>query len=328
MTTRENSIPTDSSFFEGPEKKFEILTSPRCPSFRSYGRARWEAIVRIAGAEILSHISNSHCDSYLLSESSLFVWDYRVLMITCGRTTLAHAASQLLEGLKPEDIEFFIYERKNEHFPELQKLSFKDDVELLRGFIEGETHRFGQIEEHHVYLFQMKSTHTPDPSDRTLEILMHGIDPEVSGLFINNSLEGQHQKDWIRETLEVRELFPGFVIDDYLFEPHGYSLNAIKGNFYYTLHVTPQSEGSYVSFETNYCTHGKSKEMAEKILKMFKPEHSDVLFFSPDKQKLPLHSSFSAKKMIDQDLEGGFSVNYNQIKFNRHHASLLDLDLR
>ena len=38
---------------------------------------------------------------------------------------------------------------------------------------------------------------------------------------------------------------------DVLFEPCGYSLNAMKGDTYYTMHVTPEEDFSYASFETN-----------------------------------------------------------------------------
>ena len=50
----------------------------------------------------------------------------------------------------------------------------------------------------------------------------------------------------------LRSLFPSSLIDDYLFEPCGYSMNGLdaSGGFY-TIHVTPEKEGSYASFETN-----------------------------------------------------------------------------
>ena len=48
-------------------------------------------------------------------------------------------------------------------------------------------------------------------------------------------------------------------IDDYLFEPCGYSMNGILRNEstdyglgeYMTIHITPEPEYSYVSFESN-----------------------------------------------------------------------------
>ena len=39
-------------------------------------------------------------------------------------------------------------------------------------------------------------------------------------------------------------IFPGFQINDYLFQPCGYSLNAIRGSENYTIHVTPEEVGS------------------------------------------------------------------------------------
>ena len=84
-------------FFEGSEKKLEIVVSKDSPDLRSYGREMWEKVVERSRATILSSISNEYIDAYLLSESSLFVSKDRVLMITCGTTTLVHAASAILE---------------------------------------------------------------------------------------------------------------------------------------------------------------------------------------------------------------------------------------
>ena len=51
----------------------------------------------------------------------------------------------------------------------------------------------------------------------------------------------------------IDKLIPGCLIDDYLFDPCGYSMNGLmRGGYYVTIHITPESEFSYVSFETNY----------------------------------------------------------------------------
>ncbi|MEZ6189114.1 MAG: hypothetical protein R3F62_29460 [Planctomycetota bacterium] len=50
---------------------------------RELGCPVWERVVEAARAQILSQISTSQCDAYLLSESSLFVYDDRFALITC-----------------------------------------------------------------------------------------------------------------------------------------------------------------------------------------------------------------------------------------------------
>ena len=62
-------------FFEGTEKKVELIVDPGLPSFLEKGQAYWTGVARSAGAEVLSRVSNERCCAYLLSESSLFVFE-------------------------------------------------------------------------------------------------------------------------------------------------------------------------------------------------------------------------------------------------------------
>ena len=62
-------------FFEGPEKKVELAVVDGHPSLRALGEAFWRGVVKAANADVLSVLSNAHLDAYLLSESSLFVYD-------------------------------------------------------------------------------------------------------------------------------------------------------------------------------------------------------------------------------------------------------------
>ena len=54
------------------------------PSLRDKGHTFWKRMCKKSKINIVSSLSHSHCDCYLLSESSLFVWDHRLLMLTCG----------------------------------------------------------------------------------------------------------------------------------------------------------------------------------------------------------------------------------------------------
>jgi S-adenosylmethionine decarboxylase len=38
-------------------------------------------------------------------------------------------------------------------------------------------------------------------------------------------------------------------IDDYVFEPCGYSMNGVEGGTFSTVHITPEEGFSYASFE-------------------------------------------------------------------------------
>ena len=72
------------SKFEGPEKKLEILLAPRHPGLREAAEEQWHRVAAASGASVISTLTGDALNAYLLSESSLFVWDDRILMITCG----------------------------------------------------------------------------------------------------------------------------------------------------------------------------------------------------------------------------------------------------
>ncbi|UCF45904.1 MAG: hypothetical protein JSU89_01635, partial [Myxococcales bacterium] len=102
--------------------------TPDFPPLRSLSEQAWRGIVEAAGAHVISVLQSEHCDAYLLSESSLFVFDDWFVLITCGRTTLVDAVPQLLQSIPSESIAFLVYERKNEHFPEHQPTTFYEDA--------------------------------------------------------------------------------------------------------------------------------------------------------------------------------------------------------
>ncbi|MEM7646306.1 MAG: adenosylmethionine decarboxylase, partial [Pseudomonadota bacterium] len=119
-------------FFEGSEKKIEIIFNKEIPSLRDQGRAFWEDVVAASKAQILSSVSNSTMDAYLLSESSLFVYDHYIVMITCGTTRLVSAVEKLMETFTTDHIEALFYERKNELLPQNQETDFFKDTDLLK----------------------------------------------------------------------------------------------------------------------------------------------------------------------------------------------------
>ena len=104
--------------FEGPEKKLEIILSDPQTGLRDNSDGRWDRVVRASGAEILKRKYGNNLDSYLLSESSLFVWDDRILIITCGRTTPVKALPVMLEFIAADNVAYLFYERKNLNFPD------------------------------------------------------------------------------------------------------------------------------------------------------------------------------------------------------------------
>ena len=292
----------DPRFFEGAEKKVEIVVDAALPSLRGAGDEYWARIVSTAGAHILSKIHNAHCDAFLLSESSLFVFDHKLIMITCGQTRLADAVVELLER-----VEFYIYDRKHEVHPRREPTSFYDDVQKLGAALPGRAFRFGDEDEHHIMLFHLDRPYRCPQRDLTLEILMYGIDDAIRGSF---GAGGPGQAVRVRERLGLGDLVPGFCIDDFLFRPSGYSLNGIREDLYCALHVTPEASGSYVSFETNLRSGDDLVLVTENLLELFKPRSFDLFLFQQG-EEVPLDPErYRLRSHVAGELNCGYRVSF------------------
>ncbi len=266
------------TFFEGPEKKIELVVAPGGPKLRALGERAWSHVVELARAQTLSVVRDTHCDAYLLSESSLFVYDDHVAMITCGRTRLVDAAAHLVELVGAEHVALLVYERKNEHFPERQPSSFYEDAVRLHALVPGRALRFGDEHDHHVHVFHSDRPYVVEQGDTTLEILMHGLRPEAASRFIGVE---RPTGTTIAERTGITRILPGFSIDEHPFTPAGYSMNALRDGAYYTIHVTPEELGSYVSFETNVDCTGQVDAIVARVLEVFSPTSFDVVVFAP-----------------------------------------------
>ena len=302
-TTRE----MQPSFFEGTEKKLEMSIDRSQPSLRDRGDEYWIRIVRSTGAEVISMIANDHCRAFLLSESSLFVFDHKIVMITCGRTRLPVAVTEVLNDVPPDKVEFLVYERKNEVYPHGQPTSFFDDVKELNRRLPGRAFQFGDEDEHHLYLFHLLRPYVGNVPDVTLEILMYGIDAAILELF--DQPPGSSTAA-LRERAGIDRILAGFELDDHLFEPRGYSLNAIRDDQYWTVHVTPDPFRSYVSFETNHRSSEGPAGLVERVLDVFKPRSFDVVMFDQGGALELDMDPFQPRTPVVQQLSCGYEVRF------------------
>jgi S-adenosylmethionine decarboxylase len=296
------------SFFEGPEKKLELVVTPECGSLRALGEDVWRKVVEAAGANILSTQRNEHCNGYLLSESSLFVYDDWFAMITCGQTTLVDAFEEVLRSVPREAIAFLVYERKNEHYPEHQPTTFYEDARRLQALVPGRAIRFGDEHGHYIQMFHTTRPFRPETTDPTLEVLMHSIDHSVAERFIaERAPDGADMAG----ALGLDSILPGFITMEHVFKPAGYSLNALRGAEYYAIHVTPEDVGNYVSFETNYDFRGDLSNLVRGLTELFQPRAFDVLTFLPEGEaKLSVDGYSLGDHVVDA--LGGYRVSYFQ----------------
>lgn len=304
----------DENSFEGPEKLLEIWFTPLQTDdtqlkkgLRAVDRKRWEEMLALVHCTILSVCSNEFCDAYLLSESSFFVYSHQVVLKTCGTTTLLRCIEKMLE-IAYEDcglasLEDVFYSRKNFYFPDRQlepHQSFEDEVKYLDRFFDGSAYIIGKINYDHWYLYTTdKDVSLSNPVlrrpvnlkpgfslkreegvkaelDMTLEIIMTNLDENKMRQFYKTDsfVSSKH----VTETSGIADLIPGAVIDEFQFNPMGYSCNALLGSGYFTIHITPQPHCSYVSFETNIVMDSYS-ELLDKVMDVFCPGSFTVTLF-------------------------------------------------
>lgn len=142
-------------------------------------------------------------------------------------------------------------------------------------------------------------------SDQTLEILMEDLDQDVMKLFYRERPDFVSAAETTRVS-GIADLLPGAVTDEKQFEPCGYSVNGLLDESYFTIHITPEPECSFVSFETNISMKDYTA-LINKVVSTFKPGRWTVtLFADADSESGPsaLHG-FDAKA-----LERNYAMTY------------------
>jgi len=177
-------------FFEGAEKKLEIIVNDK-ELLWNFDDHFWDHVVEKSKASIISSIRNNDVRAYLLSESSLFVWRDRLLMLTCGETSLVDAATFFIEQIGCEQVKSLIFQRKNEYRSYLQKSNFEEDVKRLKNDVKGTSMRFGKIHGHHNLLFYTTNDFEASREDATSEFLMYDMESSISSFLMKEGLESR-----------------------------------------------------------------------------------------------------------------------------------------
>ena len=270
-----------STFFEGAEKTFTITFSS-LPSLLSVTKEKWQVLLTHAKCQILSVLSNSFLNAFILSESSLFVWRDKLLIKTCGKTNLIAFFSNLINT----PLNFFDKAWSREKLK-----SFVQQVRFSRPFYikpedQPENHRTFENESQSIREIVKESIEKEDPqfyetninnkwfsltyekeegkkiNQEILETAFYGLAEEFAAVYFNTK-----DINVILNQLHLKELFPEFALDYFIFDPCGFSANGIKDSFYYTIHVTPEKGFSYFSLETNFLNDGEVGNKLREIIK-------------------------------------------------------------
>jgi len=376
-TLNVTSQSTAMTGFEGPEKRLEVtftLNPSRPRGLREISKDQWQELLDLAKCTIISSTSNSHIDSFVLSESSLFVGSNKVVLKTCGTTTLLNCLNKLEEYGKMcgSEIEFLLFSRKNFNFPEKQlhpHRNFEMEVSLLsKKFPNGQAHVLGPVHssgDHHFVFFShprcppdfLSSSDDEDDettkiskSEVTLEILMSQLDPTAMSYYFRETNPTRTAKETTRD-FGLSALLPNMQSDEVLFDPCGYSLNAINTQLeedrfsddsfgleipnYATVHITPEAHCSFVSFETNLRdrdlgANGPSVRagLIEKVVSLYRPNRFSVVASSLSKGhshffKIPRVPGYSCRFKTHYEYELGFQVT--MMNFTKSTGSSLEL---
>lgn len=272
------TVQSQQHFFEGAEKLLEVWFASNDGTdrdLRTIDRSEWVKLLRVVRCEIISVTSNKDMDAYVLSESSMFVTKDRFILKTCGTTTLLSAVDYLLDLVKKkvgfDKVVDIFFSRKNFSRPELQHCvhqNFENEVQQLdKIFPNGSAYTLGRINGDCWYLYTLEDEGVTHP-DQTFELLMWDMCPDKMRIFTQEECKSGEEAS---QKSGIADIIPGIKIDDFLFDPCGYSMNGLlPGGYYITIHVTPEPHCSYVSFESNV-PQESYHELIDKVLDVFRP---------------------------------------------------------
>ncbi|KAF7507583.1 hypothetical protein GJ744_010253 [Endocarpon pusillum] len=181
----EAALDLDSSnAFEGPEKLLEVWFSPSPHNLENCSQPDglkavpaevWKSMLDLVNCKVLSIVESEGIDAYLLSESSMFVFPHKLILKTCGTTTLLCGLPRILEiasifggyarstdpparGIAIAAAPYRVfYSRKNFLFPDRQHgphRSWRDEVRSLdKLFLGGSAYMIGKMNGEHWYLY-------------------------------------------------------------------------------------------------------------------------------------------------------------------------------
>jgi S-adenosylmethionine decarboxylase len=145
----------------------------------------------------------------------------------------------------------------------------------------------------------------PEPDDTTLEVLMHGIDERRAAAYRQASANREGDSGGVAARFGLDTILRGFDLDEHVFDPAGYSLNGARDGSYFAIHVTPQRDASYVSFETNFDFRADPQRLVEDVVERFGPECFDVVAFVPGAGTLDLDiPGYRRRKRLQEPLSG------------------------
>ncbi|KAL2481087.1 S-adenosylmethionine decarboxylase proenzyme 1 [Abeliophyllum distichum] len=286
--------------FEGFEKRFEITFSdppmfidPNGLGLRALTRAQLDSILEPACCTIVSQLSNTEFDSYVLSESSMFVYPFRIILKTCGTTKLLLSVPEILKLAMSLSLGLnsVRYSRGTFIFQNIQPSphsSFTEEVAFLNSFFKGgNAYLLGDPNfpnrNWHVYVASIgPKMSTVSSTGINLEMCMTGLDRKKAAVFFKESGDNSTSSEMTKKS-GINEIISSHQICDFEFDPCGYSMNGIEGAAYSTVHVTPEDGFSYASYEAMGLDFGSIglEPLVKRVLRCFEPTDFSIAVTLP-----------------------------------------------
>jgi len=244
--------------YETAEQKIRIFFRKAAPSLLGKGDL-WEEVVSRAGVKIISKVTNSNTEAYLLSESSLIVKDKGIVLATCGATRLLGTLEFLLASLPLENISqmlfsLFTHGRTLQAFP-----PFWADCKLLDDYVKKYNCRRNYFINGLFSGLAIEASFAGSHPILGYEICINNSGIELKGFLKNGS------RSEIRSALIPPMILKGYVIDDYIFDPPGYSLNAISESRYVFMHISPEADSGIVTMEADSLSPEEKSILIEEL---------------------------------------------------------------
>ncbi|KAJ0472349.1 putative adenosylmethionine decarboxylase [Helianthus annuus] len=320
--------------FEGFEKRLEIsfyepgfFTDPEGRGLRSLTKNQLDEILTPAQCTIVSCLSNDFVDSYVLSESSLFVYPYKIIIKTCGTTKLLFSIPPILElsSQLSLTVKSVRYTRGSFIFPGAQSFphrSFTEEVAVLDDYFGklgsgSKAYVMGGVDQSQQWHVYSASAQADGNSVYTLEMCMTGLENKRASMFYKTN---SNSAAMMTEVSGIRKILPGSQICDFDFDPCGYSMNAIEGDAISTIHVTPEDGFSYASFEAVGYSLKSSMDvnvLVERVLACFKPNEFTVSLHGNDLKDVKNMNvdAYTVKEISFIDLDLVFYYANNVVAF-------------
>lgn len=310
-----------SNAFEGPEKLLEVWftesdktlpASAAANGLKAVSQDTWKEMLDLVNCKVLSVIESANVDAYLLSESSMFVFPHKLVLKTCGTTTLLRGLPRMLEiaaleagfphvkasipegttaAATPHRV---FYSRKNFLFPDQQKgphRSWRDEVHYLdKMFAGGSAYMIGKMNGEHWYLYITgPGTELTPPSTPEGEILQtptrQMVLPKVGRVTPDNEPEDE-TLEILMTDLEERNARQ-FYLDEAssIAQDNARKTHLARKDAIAHLGVIQESGSSNPSISGNTLVNGKDDDSSFDVFAQTSKENADL---SGDSDEEPL----------------------------------------